>query len=59
MEDAKVRNGMISEFDAIVGKLGGSGASDRAARAILQELNNGPSPDRSGDPEIAARWATP
>jgi lipid-A-disaccharide synthase len=58
MEDANVRNGMISEFDAIVGKLGGSGASDRAARAILQELNNGRSPDRSGDPEIATRWAT-
>jgi lipid-A-disaccharide synthase len=59
MEDANVRNGMISEFDAIVGKLGGSGASDRAARAILQELNNERSPDRSGDPEIAAGWATP
>ena len=59
MEDAKVRNQMISEFDAIVGKLGGSGASDRAARAILQELNDGPSPDRSGDPEIAGRWTTP
>ena len=59
MEDANVRNGMISEFDAIVGKLGGSGASDRAARAILQELNNERSPGRSGDPEIAARWARP
>ena len=58
MEDANVRNGMISEFDAIVGKLGGGGASDRAARAILQELNNRRSPDRSGDPEIATRWAT-
>jgi len=46
---------MISEFDAIVGKLGGSGASDRAARAILQELNNERFPNRSGDPEIAAR----
>ena len=55
MEDANVRNGMISEFDAIVGKLGGSGASDRAARAILQELNNERFPNRSGDPEIAAR----
>jgi len=55
MEDAKVRNGMISEFDAIVGKLGGSGASDRAARAILQELNNKRFPNRSGDPKIAAR----
>jgi lipid-A-disaccharide synthase len=38
MEDANVRNRMIAEFDAIVGKLGGGGASDRAARAILQEL---------------------
>jgi len=59
MDDANVRDGMISEFDAIVGKLGGSGASDRAARAIIQELNNGRSPDRAGDPEIAARWAAP
>jgi lipid-A-disaccharide synthase len=59
IEDAKVRNGMISEFDVIVGKLGGGGASDRAARAILQELNNGRSPDCSGDPETAARWAAP
>jgi lipid-A-disaccharide synthase len=58
MEDVKVRNGMISEFDAIIGKLGGSGASNRAARAILQELNNGRSPDRSGVLEIDARSAT-
>lgn len=58
MEDANVRDGMISEFDTIVGKLGGSGASDRAARAILQELKNGQSPDRPGDPETAAPWTT-
>jgi len=38
MENANARDRMISEFDAIVGKLGGSGASDRAARAILGEL---------------------
>jgi lipid-A-disaccharide synthase len=38
MEDANMRSRMISEFDAIIGKLDGSGASDRAARAILQEL---------------------
>src|SRR5438132_6276307 len=41
MEDANARDKMISEFDAIVDKLGGSGASHRAARAILEEVNNG------------------
>jgi len=29
---------MISEFDAITGKLGGSGASETAARAILKQI---------------------
>lgn len=38
MEDANARERMISEFDAITSKLGGSGASDRAARAIVEEL---------------------
>jgi lipid-A-disaccharide synthase len=38
MEDARMRERMISEFDAIISKLGGSGASERAARAILKEI---------------------
>src|SRR5438552_11380869 len=38
MENARTRERMISEFDAIVSKLGGSGASERAARAILKEI---------------------
>ena len=38
MEDARTRERMISEFDAIISKLGGSGASQRAARAILEEI---------------------
>jgi len=38
MEDARTRERMISEFDAIISKLGGSGASERAARAILKEI---------------------
>jgi lipid-A-disaccharide synthase len=38
MEDARMRERMISEFDAITSKLGGSGASERAARAILKEI---------------------
>ena len=38
MEDARTRERMISEFDAIISKLGGSGAGERAARAILKEI---------------------
>ena len=36
--DANVRDRMISEFDRIVGKLGEGGASDQAARAIIEEI---------------------
>ena len=53
MEDANARDRMISEFDAIISKLGGSGASDRAARAIIEEIKERRSPDRRGDLEIA------
>ena len=38
VEDGHAREQMISAFDAIVSKLGGSGASERAARAILKEI---------------------
>jgi len=38
MEEVRERDRMISEFDAIISKLGGSGASQRAARAILEEI---------------------
>jgi lipid-A-disaccharide synthase len=38
MEDACTRERMISEFDAIISKLDGTGASERAARAILKEI---------------------
>jgi lipid-A-disaccharide synthase len=41
MEDSPARDRMISDFDAITRKLGGSGASERAARAILEELQAG------------------
>lgn len=41
MEDASVRDRMISDFDVIISKLGGAGASDRAAQAILNELQTG------------------
>ena len=37
-EDSSTRDRMISDFDAITTKLGGIGASARAAQAILEEL---------------------
>ena len=39
MEDANARDQMMSDFDAIISKLGGNGAGDRAARGILEELH--------------------
>jgi lipid-A-disaccharide synthase len=41
MENAPARERMITDFDAIISKLGGVGASDRAAQAILEELQAG------------------
>jgi lipid-A-disaccharide synthase len=38
MEGTPARDRMILDFDAIISKLGGTGASDRAAQAILEEL---------------------
>jgi len=38
MNDQPARDVMISEFDAIIAKLGETGASAKAARAILDEL---------------------
>jgi lipid-A-disaccharide synthase len=38
MEESPTRDRMISDFDAIIDKLGGAGASERAAQAILKEL---------------------
>jgi len=42
LDDAAARKKMISEFDTIIPKLGQGGASDRAARAIWNELGNRP-----------------
>ena len=41
MEDSPARDRMISDFDAITRKLGGTGASERGAHAILDELHTG------------------
>ncbi len=43
MEQSPARDRMISDFDTIIAKLGGAGASERAARAILEELQTGAS----------------
>src|SRR6266436_3822427 len=54
MEDACAREQMISEFDAIMAKLGGGGASEKAAQAIMEELKEGRSPGRPGTLAAAA-----
>jgi len=68
VENSTARDEMISNFGAIINKLGGTGASERAACAILDELKEGRSSDGlSGLPssqryrergETAARWKT-
>jgi lipid-A-disaccharide synthase len=40
LDDPVAREQMISEFDKIVAQLGESGASERAARAILSEISS-------------------
>jgi lipid-A-disaccharide synthase len=41
IEKSPARDRMISDFDAIISKLGGTGASERAAQTILEELRTG------------------
>jgi xanthine/CO dehydrogenase XdhC/CoxF family maturation factor len=48
VEDAHARQQMISAFDSIISKLGGGGANEHAAQAILEELQEGRSPERPG-----------
>ena len=45
VENPPARDEMISNFGAIINKLGGTGASERAACAILDELKEGRSAD--------------
>ncbi len=40
IENANTRQQMISQFDVIIAKLGGGGASERAARAIIEEIGS-------------------
>jgi len=48
VEDVPAREQMISAFDAIIAKLGGTGASERAAQAILDEFKKVRFPSRPG-----------
>ena len=41
VENSTARDEMISNFGAIINKLGGTGASERAAQTILEELQTG------------------
>ena len=54
MEDSPARDRMISDFEVTTRKLGGTGASERAAQAILEELKERRSPDRPGGLETAS-----
>ena len=45
-EDSPARDRMIADFDVITSKLGGPGASEKAAQAILVELQGAPSRTR-------------
>jgi lipid-A-disaccharide synthase len=58
MEDSSARARMISDFEAIITKVGGGGASERAGQAILEELKEGQSPDHPGDLDTAAHGET-
>jgi lipid A disaccharide synthetase len=40
VDDSIAREQMISEFDTVIGQVGGGGASQTAARAILEEIGN-------------------
>ena len=42
IDNTSARERMVSQFDAIVSKLGDSGASRRAARAIIEEIGSAP-----------------
>jgi len=58
MEDSPARDRMILDFEATTSKLGGTGASERAAQAILEELKERRSPDRPGGVETASPSTT-
>jgi lipid-A-disaccharide synthase len=47
MDDPVRREKMITEFDVIIASLGETGASEKAARAILSELGQAPHDDRA------------
>jgi lipid-A-disaccharide synthase len=58
-EDVNERDRMISDFEAIISKLGGSGASRRAARAILEEIREARSVDRAGGLPASEDYGVP
>ncbi|HEV8418432.1 MAG TPA: lipid-A-disaccharide synthase [Candidatus Udaeobacter sp.] len=58
MEDSPARDRMISDFETTTIKLGGTGASERAAQAILEELKEGRPPHRPDGLETASPSTT-
>src|SRR3954453_13189950 len=58
MEDSPARAQMISDFEETISKLGGIGASERAAQVIVQGLKEGRSSDCPAGVETASPWRT-
>ncbi len=52
MNEPERRQQMIADFDGVVAKLGETGASERAARAILEELDGIRATDEHGLPRM-------
>jgi lipid-A-disaccharide synthase len=58
MKNSAARDRMILDFDAIITKLGGAGASERAAQAVLEELKEARALDRPGGLQTGAPSTT-
>jgi lipid-A-disaccharide synthase len=52
LNDPASRQQMVTDFDGIIEKLGETGASEKAARAILEELGGSRATDEHGLPRM-------
>ncbi|HEX4654095.1 MAG TPA: lipid-A-disaccharide synthase [Candidatus Udaeobacter sp.] len=60
VDDPAIREQMIADFDGIIGQIDGGGASEKAARAIIEELKSRPVGTNSpGGSPPAPRYGAP